>query len=455
MAVASIAISRACTGKCTTFLKVKAHSDMHGNDQADAAAKLAVSAIAANVNLPTVVLGQQAHANQHWIQQICTLGDGTTRVRNLSNLETALGKLIHANTRCRLGTSNTSATYFDLLHNTRTYLCNHANAITQTPQGAYYPAWRAAIKFRMGLTWSAKLARRYRTQGVLHDGICPLCGESDGGTHILLECGALKSYHIARHDAAVAIVTKALLKSAIGNYYLVADINASRLQSRNKNQTKDDKTQAQACAEQLRLDFDFEIPDTSSHAGNTSNLPASIVAVPPAFPMAIPKRIPSWLLTTGARPDLLMVDGIPHDFRHDANSPLTTLPPAGIRKIHIIELGYCNLSAWQEKREQKLEQHDTGNNLKPDLVESLSRTYGQRATTMVQLHALPLAVCGLALEHNLEALQLLGMERAQALRCMTKLSRSAMTSMQTIVRERHRLCASKAKVPTPEWRDPG
>lgn len=457
LAIADIVASRACAGKRTTLLKVKAHSALSGNDKADEMAKHAVAAIACGCNLPTVLVGQLARENQHWVQHTSTLPDGTVSVSNLSDLDSSLTRVLHKNDRCRLGSSNTSATYFSLLHEARPHLCTIVNDITQSLQGIGYPAWRAAIRYRMGLTWSAKLARRYRTQGMAHDGLCPLCGEIDGGTHIMLECRHLKPYHIARHDAAVVILAKSLLKSSHGNSYLVSDVQSQKIININDRSQLTGRKNKRNAPLEPQTSFPTSPYNDSEVDSNTCANPTDASTQPPvdtSFLLNIPKRIPSWLVSTGARPDLLMVDGLPHNFSISHRLCAGT-PPKGIRRIHVIELGYCNLSAWQEKLEQKLNQHDTGNNLKPDLVESLSRTYGARAGDMVQMHAMPLAVCGLALQCNLDTLRQMGLEKHQAMRCMRKLSLSAMKYMHTIVRERHKLCAPGTRVPTSEWRDPG
>jgi len=141
----------------------------------------------------------------------------------------------------------------------------------------------------------------------------------------------------------------------------------------------------------------------------------------------------------------MRIDGINQGYL--PRSPCAA-PPQGIHKVHIIEVGYCNASNWADKRAEKLAQHDTrdhntdlGNNLRPDLVAALTRTYGpERAGEMVQMHAVPLAVCGFALQANLDKLINLGLDRDDALRCMRKLSRHSMTSLLATTRERHMRC---------------
>jgi hypothetical protein len=210
----------------------------------------------------------------------------------------------------------------------------------------------------------------------------------DGGTHIALECPAHKGHIMNRHDRAVAIIAKAIRKGKKGNNLLIADLGGK---------------------------------------------------VSASLPFAACRRMPAWLLRDHpARPDLLLVDGIDHN--HDKlRLDCRGLPESRISAIHVIEVGWCVDTQWQRKWEEKLRQHES-NRLAPDLVRRLRDRYGpEQARAMVRVHPIPLGVTGLALTRNLETLRSLGLEHDQATRCLSKLSRLALTSLHEIKGHRQQL----------------
>ena len=79
---------------------------------------------------------------------------------------------------------------------------------------------RNALKLRHGKFWNAKLARCFQKPylGKTSDGNCPLCGNSDSGTHVLGACThkLVKGLYIERHNEAVATVGKAIMEGAKG-----------------------------------------------------------------------------------------------------------------------------------------------------------------------------------------------------------------------------------------------
>ena len=392
LAIAEMIMRRSGSGVCTHLLKVKAHSGVAGNDAADALANKAVQLKLAGRPPEAVLVGGLGRATQWWPRHQHTLQDGSVQWRNVSNLGAALKKWLHNIYACRTGFSNTGSTYARALADVAGDCCPVVNARVQDPSGKLAAAWRTALTFRAGLTWSAKLAKRYRTPGHAHDGACPLCGMLDGGTHIALECPAHKGHIMNRHDRAVAIIAKAIRKGKKGNNLLVADLGGK---------------------------------------------------VAASLPFAACRRMPAWLLRDHpARPDLLLVDGIDHNhgnLRLDCRG----LPENRISAVHVIEVGWCVDTRWRRKWEEKLRQHES-NRLVPDLARRLGDRYGpQRARAMIHVHPIPLGVTGLALKRNLETLHSLGLEHDQATRCLSKLSRLALTSLHEIKGHRQQLTMKK------------
>ena len=79
---------------------------------------------------------------------------------------------------------------------------------------------RNALKLRHGTFWNAKLARRFQKPylGKASDGKCPLCRNSDSGTHVLGVCThrLVKGLYIEKHNEAVATAGKAIMEGAKG-----------------------------------------------------------------------------------------------------------------------------------------------------------------------------------------------------------------------------------------------
>ena len=83
---------------------------------------------------------------------------------------------------------------------------------------------RNTIKLRHGAFWNAKLAKRVCKPYMgasISDGMCPLCGAPDSGTHVLGACThkllkGLYRERLERHNEAVATVGKAIMEGARG-----------------------------------------------------------------------------------------------------------------------------------------------------------------------------------------------------------------------------------------------
>jgi ribonuclease HI len=390
--IAEMIMRRSRNGVRTHLLKVKAHAGVAGNEAADALANKAVQLKLANRFLESVEVGALARSGQWWPRHQHTLNDGRVQWRSVSNLGAALKGWLHNIYTCRTGYSNTDSVYARALADIAGDCCPVVNARMQHPSGKLAAAWRTALTFRAGMMWSAKLAQRYRTPGHAHDGACPLCGMPDGGTHIALECPAHKGHIMNRHDRAVAIIAKAVRRGKKGNNLLIADLGGK---------------------------------------------------VGASLPFAACRRTPTWLLRDHpARPDLMLIDGIDHNhglLRLDCRG----LPENRISAIHVIEVGWCVDTQWQRKWDAKLRQHES-NRLVPDLVRRLGGRYGlEQARGMVHVHPIPLGVTGLALQRNLTTLRTIGLECDQATRCLSKLSKLALTSLHDIKGHRQQLTMKK------------
>ena len=200
------------------------------------------------------------------------------------------------------------------------------------------------LKYRFGQLWNMKIAFRQQRPylpglGLPRSALCPHCKQPDSGGHILGGCKLppFNAMYIKRHDSALRIVLKAIMKGAHGGFYTIADIGRDEL-------TKD---------------------------LGVNN-----------------KRIPTWLLPDSTleaagiqavhrhkvRPDILLVEmSHQESTRYRSNLPLlpelnTTVthprmpntrgaPTERPRKIWIIEGGYTSDTRRPEKAEEKQLQH--------------------------------------------------------------------------------------------------
>ena len=92
------------------------------------------------------------------------------------------------------------------------------------------------LKYRFGQLWTMKIA--FRQQRPYLPGLqkprtdrCPHCGSADSGGHILGGCKLplFKALYISRHDCALRLLLKSIVKGTHGGFYTVADIGRDEL----------------------------------------------------------------------------------------------------------------------------------------------------------------------------------------------------------------------------------
>ncbi len=89
---------------------------------------------------------------------------------------------------------------------------------------------RSAFKFRVGHIHNRK--HEYRYSGLPGIPLCPLCGQPDSGSHIMLACHHrdMRKLHIERHNKAVRILANAMLKGQYAcSFHTVDGGSVSRL----------------------------------------------------------------------------------------------------------------------------------------------------------------------------------------------------------------------------------
>ena len=385
VSIATLILDRAKRGLRTLLLKVPAHTGVEGNEQADLLANEAARRVEAGERTDVRVdVGLASRAGLWWPQHLHATAEGA-EWRAVNNLTSGLRTVIHSRYECRTGFANRDSIYAGALAAAAPHGCRAINDIVQRPDGPLCKAWLTAIRFRSGVLWSAKLALRYSRLRTTTLAPCPLCGAPDGGTHIALECRALKGFYMNRHDRALALIARYVKRGEKGNDYMVLDLKGK---------------------------------------------------IASSLPFGFHNRMPSWLAHGHpGRPDMLLLEGV--DQNRKGRLDALGLPSENIRAVRIVEVGWCVDTAWAAKWREKADQHVTGNGLAGAITDRLRRRYGQRAAKMIHVHPVVLGVSGLALQCNLESLTSLGIEYDRAMACLTKLSKLALTSLHDIVRHRH------------------
>ena len=217
-------VQRAKEGIHTSILKVKAHSGITGNEEADQAAKAAAQADAEH----DFEAPEHCPFGGHWgvvfaqpqrDEQPATPGNpmgSQDTYRMLPNCRKALTQQLHG--CCKTGHSKHG------VHATLTaqmYKGREGDRALREESNVHWRrcnsrVTRVALKHRLGVWWHRGKAHKWRVgyrkgEQPPTDGMCPLCKECpDSSTHALLECRCLKAMQIKRHDKTVRKVLKAL-----------------------------------------------------------------------------------------------------------------------------------------------------------------------------------------------------------------------------------------------------
>jgi ribonuclease HI len=380
-----ILAQRAMAGGHTYLKKVRSHTGIHGNDEAD---RLAKEATDPNMPIDThTTHGETAHEGMAWPshkEDITPAGPAfgphtpICRWRQAANLTADIkNKAPPSHTT---GYANTGGVYAKLWET--------ANPKLHKPSSHRYwndtsTTWSQRInilKLRWGKFWNKKLACRYHMRYATdtkpaHDANCPICKQGmDGAGHILAGCKdqQMKGFYINRHNRAVNIIQTAVSKGALGSSYMIMDAG------------KQD-----------------ELPDTV----HMQRMPDSLRPPNTTTPEVWRKL----------RPDLVMITGMGAD----------ETPTHGM-KLHMemIEVGYCSDTNHEVKLQAKEQQH----------AQLLTILRGAGHT--VRYHTITLGTTGTIRQKTLDTLQQLGIALPHALKTMNKLHQNATSSVHDIVRAR-------------------
>jgi ribonuclease HI len=428
-------------GLRTTLHKLRGHTNIRGNDLADAAAKMAVTNFDTLPPSQTLRenLGEIAPRPQHWVMYTAKPPPPSTATavgprhatlrRPWWTIPDAERLQMHAFTRpspqlrhkvrgALLRSLHQSSIYRRLIlsskeNGARTHTVGRALHKKLT-----YHSWEGTslLKFVYGQLYNGKLAKRY---GHAPTDECPLCHKPDSCTHIAGECQAHDALRISRHNAACQLIHAAIRKAAKGGGALhsapdltlvmadtgtqptttEADIKSLSLNPEERNLPRE----AEACPQDWLAPLPTPNEISARRRTDVSQDPRYIqwgltASTCDEECIQAPRRLPDWVLPQevtqslfeaghGTAPDLIYARGVPDSPHPD--------PSAFDRKqctLIIIEIGFCRDFGCVEKLEEKTSKY-------APLLAAL-RTYWGR----VELIAFPIGHAGTTLTRTLEQL---------------------------------------------------
>ena len=378
-----------------TIAKVAAHQGLGamgaiGNNEADVLAKEAARLTEEDCD---VCCGAEAHgfSGQVWIRARTENVDGTTRLEHVGNMRADLTKRMTA--VHRLGTADhTKSLYASLWHKTeKIALGSASNAFASDPTVTHVQR-RTVWAYRTGTLFNRKLEQRWFKTG---DGLCPLCKQPDRGGHIAGGCldPRMRGMYTARHNAVARVLLKAVAKGDRGAEMCGADTGS---------------------AEDMR-------------AAGLGHLCAHRQVAPGLLPtgcMSAPSRPDAWMIRRGRKEA-----GLGWMRTHGTKaSPLDTQERT---RITLVEIKMCPDTDPTQQQANAEIQHAHLEHLLATRLDGKGEV--ARKTILVGHSGT------IFMEHSLEALMSLGVQRSCAMKALGKAHRVACQHLHSIVGVRRHL----------------
>lgn len=377
--------------------KVKSHTGIPGNDEADRAAKavalgdtsgMVVCAETAsnegrdaifwpltkrngvNVSVPDLDKGVHSACNSHIVDN-----HGGSYDSVYAKAWRAIQETIDTNCAC---------------------VWNHA--------GVSWNVLKTTVKYRFGCLWTAKRASMfgvpYFGQSVKRNehgnACCPLCGLEDSGTHMMGGCThpTMHKLYIARHNRAVNYIRDALSKGSLAGSVMFMD----------------------ACQQAA-------LPTGVSGTGTSMK----------RLVEKAPDRCPADLVPRISKPDIVVLQGVTEAAWKNVCADGTLNLPRGTT-LSLFEIGYCQDTIAMGKRQDKHKQHS-------ELVATLQQLGYQ--IDYPETHCIMLGHGGTVFNNLHNLLARLGVPPASIKHVTIKLAINAVESAHAILTQRRIIEASK------------
>lgn len=220
-AITEAILARSTAGGKTKIQKVKSHSGIQGNDDADkAAAAVAKGSTPASECIQEWVT-PQAYESITWPATLPPTNTDAEGLYFCSDLSASLKSHLMPT----LQTGKTNNTLYVQLNKkvSQTAHATHSNSMWDRTSNVPFKTAKMVFKVRWGLTYHQGRAVQFKhkdksTGAPLTDASCLLCGRPDGPVHIFAGCQHphIKAHNIARHNKAVLILHKGIKKGELG-----------------------------------------------------------------------------------------------------------------------------------------------------------------------------------------------------------------------------------------------
>ena len=326
--IVELLLFRAEQGCHTTFLKVKSHIGIAGNEAAD---KLAGEATDSSKCDQAVSAGSKGLKDMFWPTKTVQAArqDSPAVTWQVGNLSHDVKKTVAP--VCQTGLTNNTI-YTRAWEELEQYIMKEPSNVFFHSTSVTFQQKKNTLKARYGALWNKKLAYRFKSAyieggSVARNAKSPLCKEPDSTGHILGGCThqEVKKVYIARHDEAMRLIMKEIQKGGMGSYYCTADVGTA---------------------------------DVMTELGADS------------------KRLPDWLITTETmhkhdflpedkpklRPDCMIVE-VPHQGpgpkrNRDGSQRVSAQLGGKPIRVWIVELGYTSDTRYLDKLAEKRQQHE-------------------------------------------------------------------------------------------------
>ena len=389
--VAKRFIRRAQDGRHTTLVKVKSHTGIKGNDQADELAQKAATEPGTIDDLVTI---GGAFDGLYWLgkEQEEPGQSDDHEVFLVSNLNHALKDA--ARPRYQTGLTNETR-YVTIWKAVREDLSLKASNAFWGCSAVSTAARKQVLRARYGILHHMGQAYKMRRPylpglPVARNKKCPLCGEEDSTTHILNGCAhpEMKALYIERHNAAGRMMLKERQQGAKGNIKVMADLGSEeKMRGLGAYSQRISKAViSDRCLEQHGLD----------------------------------KQIRKKL-----RPDLMLQ--LDPGFEMCGKRKRGNGAQIRERVMHVVEIGYTSEGRYHEKLAEKKAQHQQ--------LQALLKASG----FTVHVHEIILGSTGGIFEASMQALAALGIDKDRCKKLERKLHVHSILWLHTIVKKRRQL----------------